>query len=112
MKSLADLGRSEAAPAPAAPVHVQKLDTFGRAYATGKRKNAVARVWVKPGAGKITVNDSEHEVLFRAPGAADDPEAAARHWQTAPSSTTSYARFPAAVCPVRRAPCVTAFPRR
>ena len=34
----------------------QKLDKFGRAYATGKRKNAIARVWLKPGKGKITIN--------------------------------------------------------
>ena len=39
-----------------APVHVQKLDKYGRAYATGKRKNAVARVWIKPGRGLATVN--------------------------------------------------------
>ena len=38
------------------PKHVQKLDKQGRGYATGKRKNAVARVWIKPGAGKIVVN--------------------------------------------------------
>jgi small subunit ribosomal protein S9 len=39
--------------APEAPVHVQKLDKQGRAYATGKRKDAVARVWIKPGSGKV-----------------------------------------------------------
>jgi small subunit ribosomal protein S9 len=49
------------------PVHVQKLDAHGRAYATGKRKNAVARVWVKPGHGKITVNDKDHETYFARP---------------------------------------------
>ena len=38
---------------------VQMLDKYGRAYATGKRKNAIARVWVKPGSGKITINDRE-----------------------------------------------------
>lgn len=38
-----------------APVYVQKLDEHGRAYATGKRKDAIARVWLKPGTGKITV---------------------------------------------------------
>ena len=41
------------------PKYVQKLDEQGRAYATGKRKNAVARVWIKPGAGKITINDRD-----------------------------------------------------
>jgi small subunit ribosomal protein S9 len=49
------------------PVHVQKIDAHGRAYATGKRKNAVARVWVKPGAGKITINDRDFEVYFARP---------------------------------------------
>ena len=39
--------------APSAPVHVQKLDKQGRAYATGKRKNAMARVWLSRGAGRI-----------------------------------------------------------
>ncbi len=49
INSLEDLGTSTAASAVnTAPVHVQKLDSMGRAYATGKRKNAVARVWIKP----------------------------------------------------------------
>jgi small subunit ribosomal protein S9 len=49
------------------PVHVQKIDAQGRAYATGKRKDAVARVWVKPGHGKITVNDKDHSAYFARP---------------------------------------------
>ncbi|MBN8942360.1 MAG: 30S ribosomal protein S9 [Rhizobiales bacterium] len=53
--------------APDAPKHVQKLDKQGRAYATGKRKNAVARVWVKPGNGTITVNERSLEVYFARP---------------------------------------------
>jgi small subunit ribosomal protein S9 len=53
--------------APEAPHYVQKLDTQGRAYATGKRKNAVARVWIKPGAGKILVNTKAVEVFFARP---------------------------------------------
>jgi small subunit ribosomal protein S9 len=40
---------------PEAPKYVKKVDKFGRAYATGKRKDAVARVWIKPGAGKVIV---------------------------------------------------------
>ncbi|HVW91219.1 MAG TPA: 30S ribosomal protein S9 [Devosia sp.] len=61
-------GLSSVAPAtPAAPVHVQKLDAQGRAYATGKRKNAIARVWVKPGSGKITVNGKDFNVFFARP---------------------------------------------
>jgi small subunit ribosomal protein S9 len=53
--------------APEAPKYVQKLDKQGRAYATGKRKNAVARVWVKPGKGTITVNTKPVEVFFARP---------------------------------------------
>jgi small subunit ribosomal protein S9 len=53
--------------APEAPKYVQKLDKQGRAYATGKRKNAVARVWVKPGKGTITVNTRPVEVFFARP---------------------------------------------
>jgi len=53
--------------APEAPQYVQKLDAQGRAYATGKRKNAVARVWIKPGTGKITVNTKTVEVFFARP---------------------------------------------
>ena len=69
INSLEDLGASSAA-APvvaAAPVHVQKIDKEGRAYATGKRKNAIARVWIKPGAGKITVNGKEFNAFFARP---------------------------------------------
>jgi small subunit ribosomal protein S9 len=51
----------------AAPVHVQKLDAKGRAYATGKRKDAVARVWVRPGSGRIIVNDKEFGAYFARP---------------------------------------------
>jgi small subunit ribosomal protein S9 len=44
-----------------------KLDELGRAYATGKRKNAIARVWIKPGAGRITVNGRDVETYFARP---------------------------------------------
>ncbi|PIO99075.1 30S ribosomal protein S9 [uncultured Pleomorphomonas sp.] len=67
LSSLAELGAADVAPVAEAPVHVQKLDKFGRAYATGKRKNAIARVWVKPGSGKIVVNDKEFNVYFGRP---------------------------------------------
>ncbi len=43
------------------------VDAFGRSYATGKRKDAVARVWIKPGTGKITVNDRDQETYFARP---------------------------------------------
>jgi len=42
-------------------------DALGRAYATGKRKNAIARVWIKPGRGKITVNGRDQEIYFARP---------------------------------------------
>jgi len=67
LNSLADLGTVAQATQPAAPVHVQKLDKLGRAYATGKRKDAIARVWVKPGTGKITVNEKEYAAYFARP---------------------------------------------
>ncbi|MBM3576785.1 MAG: 30S ribosomal protein S9 [Alphaproteobacteria bacterium] len=66
LSSLSDL-QANVVPAPEAPRYVQKLDKQGRAYATGKRKNAVARVWVKPGAGKITVNGRDIEAYFARP---------------------------------------------
>ena len=50
-----------------APVHVQKLDGLGRAYATGKRKNAVARVWIKRGKGVITINKKDYTKYFARP---------------------------------------------
>ena len=52
---------------PEAPKYVKKVDKQGRAYATGKRKNAVARVWIKPGSGKIEVNTRPVEVFFARP---------------------------------------------
>jgi len=51
------------AAAPAQP----KIDAQGRSYATGKRKNAIARVWIKPGSGKIIVNERAVEVYFARP---------------------------------------------
>jgi small subunit ribosomal protein S9 len=68
-KSLGDLAqlKGEGGEAAAAPVHQQKLDAHGRAYATGKRKNAIARVWIKRGSGKIVVNTKTVEVYFARP---------------------------------------------
>jgi len=55
-------------PQATAPTEVQpKRDAQGRAYATGKRKNAVARVWIKPGNGRITVNGRDSPVYFARP---------------------------------------------
>ena len=67
LSSLQDL-KGAPAPAPeAAPRYVQKLDPQGRAYATGKRKNAVARVWIKPGPGKALVNGKALDAYFARP---------------------------------------------
>jgi small subunit ribosomal protein S9 len=51
----------------AAPVRERQVDAKGRAYATGKRKNAVARVWIKPGKGTMTINGKEYGAYFARP---------------------------------------------
>ncbi|HAP12226.1 MAG TPA: 30S ribosomal protein S9 [Afipia sp.] len=66
MQSLDQLSALKTA-APEAPKYEKKVDKQGRAYATGKRKDAVARVWIKPGNGKIVVNTREVEVYFARP---------------------------------------------
>ena len=68
-EAAAPAAETPAAPPPvdAAPLREQQLDKFGRAYATGRRKDAVARVWLKPGSGKIVVNGKEQEVYFARP---------------------------------------------
>jgi small subunit ribosomal protein S9 len=66
MQSLDQLSSLKPA-APESPKYVKKVDKFGRAYATGKRKDAVARVWIKPGHGRITVNGKEEKVYFARP---------------------------------------------
>ncbi|MGF7153957.1 30S ribosomal protein S9 [Novosphingobium gossypii] len=78
VQSLSDLGEIAgnvtvadetvaAAPVSNAPLREQQIDAQGRAYATGRRKDAVARVWIKPGSGKITVNGRDQEVYFARP---------------------------------------------
>ena len=52
---------------PAAPLRAKEVDAYGRSYATGRRKDAVARVWLKPGSGKITVNGRDQDVYFARP---------------------------------------------
>ena len=66
MQSLDQLSSLKSAN-PEAPKYVKKVDKQGRAYATGKRKDAVARVWIKPGSGKIVVNTREIETYFARP---------------------------------------------
>jgi len=75
LSSLAGAGEAPAAvvaappPPPSTPaiLREQELDAQGRAYATGRRKDAVARVWLKPGTGKVTVNGRDQEVFFARP---------------------------------------------
>jgi small subunit ribosomal protein S9 len=71
VQSLSDLGQAMGTVQPKAaveaPVHVRKVDAQGRSYATGKRKDAVARVWLKRGSGKILVNDKDFTAYFARP---------------------------------------------
>jgi len=64
-----DAPEATVAPPPSTPaiLREQELDAQGRAYATGRRKDAVARVWLKPGSGKVVVNGREQEVYFARP---------------------------------------------
>ncbi len=64
----ATTGEGETAPAaPTMPLREQEIDAQGRAYATGRRKDATARVWIKPGTGKVTVNGKDQEIYFARP---------------------------------------------
>ncbi len=68
--SLSDLESITTTQAPAqiaAVIREQELDAYGRAYATGRRKDAVARVWIKPGSGKIVVNGRDQAIYFARP---------------------------------------------
>ena len=86
LESLKDIKASAAETV--AEVRKPKRDKFGRSYATGKRKDAVARVWVKPGKGNITVNT-----------------------KTLDEYSTLSARSAAAVCPARPVRLSTVFPK-
>src|SRR5919108_1863573 len=68
LKDLRDLGTvARTAQPTAAPKRERKVDAQGRSYATGKRKDAIARVWIKPGNGKITVNGRDSTIYFARP---------------------------------------------
>ncbi len=67
LSDLKDLARALPSEPKAEPQATPKIDAKGRAYATGRRKESVARVWVKPGAGRISVNGRELEVYFARP---------------------------------------------
>jgi small subunit ribosomal protein S9 len=64
LTDLSELGGVAVATATAVETVEPKKDAQGRSYATGKRKDAVARVWIKPGSGKITVNGRDQAVYF------------------------------------------------
>jgi small subunit ribosomal protein S9 len=65
--AVSDDGVSTQGPQIQAVLREQQLDKHGRAYATGRRKDAIARVWLKPGSGKIVINGREQEVYFARP---------------------------------------------
>ena len=67
LEDLAQLQTEGGAPETEQRVYERKVDDLGRAYATGKRKDAVARVWVKQGPGNITVNGKDHSAYFARP---------------------------------------------
>ncbi|MEL7481766.1 MAG: 30S ribosomal protein S9, partial [Pseudomonadota bacterium] len=66
LEDLNQLGEGETANADVPPAE-PKIDQYGRAYGTGRRKSAVARVWIKPGSGKITINGRDQEKYFARP---------------------------------------------
>jgi small subunit ribosomal protein S9 len=71
LTDLAELGAAAELPAtpaaPLMPLRDKEIDAQGRSYATGRRKDAVARVWIKPGSGKVVVNGRDQEVYFARP---------------------------------------------
>ena len=66
LNTLEDLGTATEVESDA-PVYTQKLDAYGRAYATGKRKDAIARVWIKPGSGRVIINGKDYDKYFARP---------------------------------------------
>ena len=102
LESLKDIKASAAETV--AEVRKPKRDKFGRSYATGKRKDAVARVWVKPGKGNITVNTKTLDEYFARP--------VLKMIINQPSTnSTLSARSAAAVCPARPVRSSTVFPK-
>lgn len=108
IKSFEDLKQTaEAVVAEPVAVREPQRDKFGRAYATGRRKDASARVWLKAGSGKIIINGKDQDAYFTRPVLRmliNQPFAV----RIAKVSLTPLSRFPAAVCRVRRALSATA----
>jgi len=68
LEDLKTVTEGEGAPVELAPITVEpKIDELGRSYGTGRRKSATARVWLKPGTGKVTINGRDQEVYFARP---------------------------------------------
>ena len=67
LEELAELGAGETVEENVVVVHERVVDEHGRSYATGKRKDAIARVWIKPGSGRIQVNGRDQDVYFARP---------------------------------------------
>lgn len=67
LEDLKDLAQGGEVAAAEGTLPEPKIDAQGRSYATGRRKNAIARVWIKPGSGKVTVNGREFEDYFARP---------------------------------------------
>mmetsp|Transcript_1173 Transcript_1173/g.1494 ORF Transcript_1173/g.1494 Transcript_1173/m.1494 type:complete len:105 (+) Transcript_1173:542-856(+) len=68
LEDLKDVTEGEGAAVELAPITVEpKIDEHGRSYGTGRRKSATARVWIKPGTGKITINGKDQEQYFARP---------------------------------------------
>ncbi len=67
LNDLSDLGEATGAAAGEAELREPQIDAQGRSYATGRRKNAIARVWIKPGSGKVSVNGKDQEIFFARP---------------------------------------------
>lgn len=67
LKDLGTSGKETTSGTHIAMVREAVRDSLGRAYSTGKRKNAVARVWVKPGTGKITINGRDQSAYLARP---------------------------------------------
>ena len=67
LSDLKDLAVAANVPGASTPTYEQKLDAQGRSYATGRRKDAVARVWLKPGTGKVLINGREGAIYFARP---------------------------------------------
>ena len=116
VNSLEELGQvaegvEAAAPTLVAAPREPVRDEFGRSYATGKRKDAVARVWIRPGSGKVTVNGKEMKTYFARP-VLQMILASRFRLPVSQVSSTLWQLSKVAVCPVRPVRSSMVFPKR